>query len=236
MIIFPAIDIINGKAVRLYNGDYSLKTDYGDPMDAALDFKRCGATHVHIVDLDGAKSGLSPNFELITAIAEKTGMFVEVGGGIRSLETIEKYLGAGISRVILGTAAVKDDELLRKAVHAYKEKIAVGADILDMRVRISGWIEDGGISVYDFVDKLKAIGAKTLICTDISKDGAMNGTNLELYRVLKSRCDLDITASGGISSLFDITALREIGVSAAIIGKAYYTGAIKLEEAIEAAK
>lgn len=236
MIILPAIDIIEGRAVRLYKGDYSLKTEYGNPADVALDFKREGATHIHIVDLDGAKSGQAPNFELISRIANNTDLFVEVGGGIRSLDTVKKYLDAGVSRVIIGTAAITDSDFLDKALDAYGEKIAVGVDILDEKVRIKGWLESSGINVYDFVAKMEALGVKTVICTDISKDGAMSGTNLELYKQLKSRFELDIIASGGVSSMADVIALRNAGLSGAIIGKAYYMGAIRLKEAIEAAK
>lgn len=235
MELFPAIDIIGGKAVRLYKGDYDRKTEYGSPMDVALDFKACGAKNIHIVDLDGAKSGDTPNLSIITDIAAKTGMFIEVGGGIRSLEVIEKYLDSGISRVILGTAAVTDKELLQTALDRHGGKIAVGADILDGRVKIKGWLGDGGITIDDFLKDMEKMGVKTVICTDISKDGAMQGTNLELYRALKEKFSLSLTASGGISSIDDIKKLREMGVDAAIIGKAYYTGAIDLREAIKTA-
>lgn len=236
MIIFPAIDIIDGKAVRLYNGDYSLKTEYGSPMDVALDFKAEGAEHIHIVDLDGAKSGLTPNIELISQIAKKTGMFVEVGGGIRSMETVKKYLDAGVQRVILGTAAVTDNDFMCKALYTYSDKIAVGVDMLDGKVKINGWLEDSRMDAFEFMDSLEQAGVKTVICTDISKDGAMQGVNLELYRELKNRYTMSVTASGGVSSLGDIFELRQIGVDAAIIGKAYYTGAIRIKEAIEAAR
>lgn len=236
MIIFPAIDIIDGKAVRLYNGDYSLKTEYGSPMDVALDFKAEGAEHIHIVDLDGAKSGLTPNIELISQIAKKTGMFVEVGGGIRSMETVKKYLDAGVQRVILGTAAVTDNDFMCKALYTYVDKIAVGVDMLDGKVKINGWLEDSRMDAFEFMDSLEQAGVKTVICTDISKDGAMQGVNLELYRELKNRYTMSVTASGGVSSLGDIFELRQIGVDAAIIGKAYYTGAIRIKEAIEAAR
>ena len=236
MIIFPAIDIIDGKAVRLYNGDYSLKTEYGSPMDVALDFKAEGAEHIHIVDLDGAKSGLTPNIELISQIAKKTGMFVEVGGGIRSMETVKKYLDAGVQRVILGTAAVTDNDFMCKALYTYGDKIAVGVDMLDGKVKINGWLEDSRMDAFEFMDSLEQAGVKTVICTDISKDGAMQGVNLELYRELKNRYTMSVTASGGVSSLGDIFELRQIDVDAAIIGKAYYTGAIRIKEAIEAAR
>lgn len=236
MQIFPAIDIINGKAVRLYQGDYAMKTEYGSPLDIAEAFKDSGAEYLHIVDLDGAKNGDTPNLELISEIAKNCGMFVEVGGGIRSLEVIKRYLSAGVKRVIIGTAAVTDREFLIKALENYGKAIAVGADILDGRVRIKGWLDDSGINVYDFIKDMSSLGVKTIICTDISKDGAMAGTNLELYRSLSRDFNVNITASGGVSSVEDIKALKEMGIGAAIIGKAYYTGAIDLKTAIEVAK
>lgn len=235
MIIFPAIDIIGSKAVRLYKGDYNRMTEYGDPLDIAKDFRQQGADHIHIVDLDGARSGDAPNLELISKIASDPEMFIEVGGGIRSLDIIKKYLDSGVSRVILGTAAVTDRDLLENALSLYKDKIAVGADILDSRVKIKGWLDDGGITIDSFLRNMQSLGIKTVICTDISKDGAMNGTNTQLYSHLVKNYALDITASGGISDIEDIKALRQIGVSAAIIGKAYYTGAIKLCDALREA-
>lgn len=236
MIIFPAIDIIDGEAVRLYKGDYNQKTVCGTPYDISLEFKAKGATHVHIVDLDGAKSGGTPNIETIKRIAADCKMFVEVGGGIRSLGVIEKYLRAGVSRVILGTAAIKNEELVRLGVREFGEGIAVGADILDGKIRINGWLEAADISADEFFKRMGDLGVKNIICTDISKDGAMVGTNLELYRELSSKYSMDITASGGVSSLEDIKALKSMGMYGAIVGKAYYTGAVDLEKAIEVAR
>lgn len=236
MIIFPAIDIIDGEAVRLYKGDYNQKTVYGTPYDISLEFKAKGATHVHIVDLDGAKSGGTPNIETIKRIAADCKMFVEVGGGIRSLGVIEKYLRAGVSRVILGTAAIKNEELVRLGVRELGEGIAVGADILDGKIRINGWLEAADISADEFFKRMGDMGVTNIICTDISKDGAMVGTNLELYRELSSKYSMDITASGGVSSLEDIKALKSMGIYGAIVGKAYYTGAVDLEKAIEVAR
>lgn len=236
MIIFPAIDIIDGEAVRLYKGDYNQKTVYGTPYDISLEFKAKGATHVHIVDLDGAKSGGTPNIETIKRIAADCKMFVEVGGGIRSLGVIEKYLRAGVSRVILGTAAIKNEELVRLGVREFGEGIAVGADILDGKIRINGWLEAADISADEFFKRMGDMGVTNIICTDISKDGAMVGTNLELYRELSSKYSMDITASGGVSSLEDIKALKSMGMYGAIVGKAYYTGAVDLEKAIEVAR
>lgn len=236
MIIYPAIDIIGGEAVRLYKGDYEQKTVYGDPCEIAQKFKAAGAERMHLVDLEGAKTGDTPNLETIKRIIEKTDLFIELGGGIRSMEVIDRYLNAGVSRVILGTAAVKDKALLREAVGKYGEKIAVGADVLDGLVRINGWLENAGVTLKDFLEEMQKIGVKTVICTDISKDGAMQGTNRELYRELAYAYNIDIIASGGVSSIEDIKALKEMGVAGAIVGKAYYTGAIDLEEAIEVAK
>lgn len=236
MIIYPAIDIICGEAVRLYKGDYNQKTVYGDPCEIAQKFKKAGAERMHLVDLEGAKTGDTPNIETVKAIIEKTDLFIELGGGIRSMGVIKRYLDAGVSRVILGTAAVKDKALLKEAVAEYGEKIAVGADILDGLVRINGWLENAGVTLEQFLEEMQQIGVKTVICTDISKDGAMQGTNRELYRKLSEAYEIDIIASGGVSSIEDIKALKEMGVAGAIIGKAYYTGAIDLEEAIEVAK
>lgn len=232
MKIFPAIDIIDGRAVRLYKGDYSQKTEYGSPLEIARVFKNSGAKYIHIVDLDGAKSGETPNIQLISQIVAETGMFVEVGGGIRSLKVIKKYLDAGVSRVILGTAAVTNPELLKEAVSLYGERIAVGADILDGKVKIKGWIDDSGLGLDEFLDGIVKAGVKAVICTDISRDGAMTGPNIDLYKSLMDKYSLALTASGGISCMEDLTKLNAIGMDSAIIGKAYYTGAINLKEAL----
>ena len=237
MLIFPSIDLLSGQAVRLFKGDYSKMTVYSsEPVNIALDYKRCGASHIHLVDLDGAASGATPNLELVCEIKKRTGLFCEIGGGIRSMDVIEKYLDAGIDRVILGTAAVTQRELLLSAAERYKEKIAVGVDIKDGEVAIKGWTETSGVDAFEFCAEMEKIGVSTLICTDISKDGAMQGTNRELYRKLSESFSLDIVASGGVSSIDDIKALKALGLYGAIIGKAYYTGAISLPEAIEVAR
>lgn len=237
MLIFPAIDLYEGEAVRLFKGDYAQKTVYStDPVGVALDFKKQGAAHIHLVDLEGAKNGDTPNFDTVCRIKSESGLFCEIGGGIRSLEVIEKYISAGIDRVILGTAAVTEPGFVEKAVAAYGEKIAVGIDIKDGFVAIKGWTESSGIDAFDFCEKMRKIGVKTLICTDISKDGAMAGTNRELYKELSERFDMQITASGGVSAIEDVKALRKMDLYGAIIGKAYYVGAISLNEAIEVAK
>lgn len=237
MNIFPAIDLYDGKAVRLFKGDYDKMTVYSDnPLRVAKDFEAQGAKFIHIVDLEGAKNGDTPNFETISKIAKNTGLFTEIGGGIRSLDTVEKYLNAGLDRVILGTAAVKDEDFLRVAVGKYGDKIAVGADIKDGFVAVKGWTETSEYNCFDFCKKMCEIGVKTLICTDISRDGAMRGTNRELVKELSEKFDIDIVASGGVSSLDDIKALKKLNLYGAIIGKAYYIGAIDLKEALEAAK
>ena len=237
MKIFPAIDLYGGKAVRLFKGDYSKMTVYSEnPLEVARDLEQKGAEFIHLVDLEGAKDGTTPNFETVKSIAENTRLFTEIGGGIRSMETVEKYLGAGVDRVILGTAAVENQDFLNAAVNKYGEKIAVGVDIKDGFVAVKGWTEASSYSCFDFCEKMRETGVKTLICTDISKDGAMQGTNRELYRELAEKFDIDIVASGGVSTLDDIKALKKLGLYGAIIGKAYYIGAIDLKEALEAAK
>lgn len=237
MNIFPAIDLFEGKAVRLFKGDYGKMTVYSEnPLEVARDFEKKGARFIHMVDLEGAKNGTTPNIEVVKQIAQNTSLFCEIGGGIRSAETVEKYLNCGVDRVILGTAAVENEEFLKSAVEKYGDKIAVGADIKDGFVAVKGWTVKSEYSCFDFCEKMQKLGVKTLICTDISKDGAMKGTNRELYKELSQKFDMDIVASGGISDIDDIKVLRQLGLYGAIIGKAYYTGAIDLKEALEAAK
>ena len=237
MLIFPAIDLYEKQAVRLFKGDYNRKTVYSnDPVSVARDFKKSGASHIHLVDLEGAKTGETPNFDVVCAIKRETGLFCEIGGGIRSMEVVEKYISAGLDRVILGTAAVTNEGFVQEAVEKYGEKIAVGIDIKDGFAAIKGWTESSGIDAFEFCERMEKIGVRTLICTDISKDGAMVGTNRALYKKLSEKFSVDIVASGGVSSIDDVKALRKLGIYGAIIGKAYYTKAIDLGEAIEVAK
>ena len=234
MKIFPAIDLYDGKAVRLYKGNYDEMTVYSnDPIEIARDFETAGAKFIHMVDLEGAKDGTTPNIDIVKQVATETSLFVEIGGGIRSMDTLDKYFAAGVSRAILGTAAVTDEVFLKAAVAKYGEKIAVGADIKDGMVAIKGWLEKSEYSTDSFFEKMCSLGVKTIICTDISKDGAMKGTNRELYKALSEKYKVDIVASGGVSSLDDVSALADMDLYGAIIGKAYYIGAIDLKEAIK---
>lgn len=233
MFLFPAIDLYQGKAVRLLRGDYDQMTVYSNnPPEIAKKFKEAGATHLHLVDLEGAKTGETPNLETIKSIIDQTDLFTEVGGGIRNMDVIDRYLSAGVNRVILGTAAVTEEGFVEQAVAKYGAKIAVGVDIKDGCVAIKGWTESSGIDAFVFCEKMQKIGVSTLICTDISKDGMMQGTNRALYRELSQKFSMNIVASGGVSTLDDVKALAEMDLYGAIIGKAYYTGAIDLKEAI----
>ena len=234
MIILPAIDIYEGKAVRLLKGDYDKLTVYSErPEEIGLEFARCGAEWVHIVDLEGARSGETPNLPVITRIIDTCGLRAEVGGGIRSMAVIEKYLDAGVSRVVLGTAAVKDPQLLDEAVKRFGDCIAVGVDIKNNYVAIKGWTEKSDLKAMDFCKDLQDRGVSTIVCTDISRDGAMKGTNVALYKRMSKSLKLNIVASGGVSSEEDVKALRKAGLYGAIIGKAYYTGAIDLKKILE---
>ena len=236
MYIYPAIDLVGGKAVRLFKGDYAQMTVYSDdPVSVARDFQAAGSKHIHLVDLEGAKSGIPENLETIRSIIRETDLFVEVGGGIRNMETVETYLDAGVNRVILGTAAVTNPEFLEEALAKYGERIAVGVDLKDGFVAIKGWTETSALTADGFFAKMQALGVRTVICTDISRDGAMKGTNRELYKALSEKYSIDLIASGGVSSLEDVQALAAMELHGAIIGKAYYIGAIDLKTAIEVA-
>lgn len=237
MKIFPAIDLYGGKAVRLYKGDYAQMTVYSDtPVAVAKEFEKKGAKYIHVVDLEGAEKGVPAHLSLVESIVKETDLFLEIGGGIRSIEMVDAYLSKGASRVILGTAAVTDEAFLKAALAKYSEKIAVGADIADGQIAIRGWKEKSAHTTDSFFAKMQGLGVKTVICTDISKDGTMRGTNLELYAELSKKYSVNIIASGGVSSIADVKALTEMNVYGAIIGKAYYIGAIDLKEAIEVAR
>jgi phosphoribosylformimino-5-aminoimidazole carboxamide ribotide isomerase len=234
MRIYPAIDLLSGKAVRLLRGDYKKVTVYSeDSLELAQSFKTLGAQNLHLVDLDGAKSGSLKNFSLIAEIVRKSSLSVQVGGGIRDMQAVDRYLSVGVDRVILGTAAVTDPEFLKLALSKYGDKIAVGVDIKDGFVATHGWTKTSGEAYYDFCARLQDLGLKTLICTDISKDGAMQGTNVELYRELSQRFSMDIIASGGVTEMEDLRLLSETGASGAILGKSLYTGSISLKEAVD---
>lgn len=237
MILFPAIDILGTKAVRLYKGDYNKVTVYSDrPWEFAEDFVKKGCTAIHIVDLDGARTGETINIHIVKRISEVKGLYSEIGGGIRNMETVERYLDAGVSRVILGTAALKDPVFLKEAVRKHGSKIAVGVDLKDGKVAVKGWLETSEKDGIEFLKDLEEIGVESVIVTDISRDGAMKGTNVDLYKRIKNEVSLKVSASGGVSSLLDIRALKALDIYGAIIGKAYYTGDIKLEDALEACR
>ena len=235
MVLFPAIDILSGKAVRLYKGDYNSVTVYSErPWEFAEDFVDKGCSAIHIVDLDGAKSGETVNIDTVKRIAAVKGLYSEIGGGIRNMETVSRYLEAGVDRVILGTAALQDPWFLKNALSEYGDRIAVGVDLKDGKVAVKGWLETSNKDGIEFLKELEDLGVEGVIVTDISRDGAMKGTNLDLYGRIKEEVSLKVTASGGVSTIEDIVALKSMGLYGAIIGKAYYTGAIKLKEALEA--
>ena len=237
MKIFPAIDLYDGKAVRLLRGEYSKMTVYADrPYEKAESFFRAGAEFVHVVDLQGARDGVSANREAAAMIANVPGLRAELGGGIRTEDDIRRALDDGFFRVILGTSALEDPAFLEKVVTKYGEKIAVGVDARDGFVAVRGWLETSKTECFDFVAYLEKLGVRTVICTDISRDGAMRGANTGLYKALHDRFQLDVIASGGVTTLEDVKALRETGAAGVIIGRALYDGAIDLADAIEAAK
>lgn len=234
MILFPAIDLIGGKAVRLIKGDYAQMTVYSDnPVAVAQSFEAAGATHIHVVDLEGARDSTTPNFETVSAVIRNTSLKLEIGGGIRDMQTVEKYLQAGAFRVILGTAALTDPEFLRAAVAKYGDKIAVGADLRDGMVATHGWLQTSGVTGAEFIRSMQEIGVRVIICTDISKDGVMGGTNRALYQSLQAEFpQMCFTASGGISDMETVKTLAEMHMYGAILGKALYTGAIDLADAL----
>ncbi len=233
MQLFPAIDLINGKAVRLVKGDYNQMTVYSDrPVEVAKRFAACGAKNLHVVDLEGARDGNTPNIETVRALIEQSGLAVEIGGGVRSMATVKTYIDAGAARVIIGTAAVTDPAFLDAALDTYGDKIAVGVDIRDGLVAIKGWREVSALDCFTFCEQLEKRGVSTVICTDISKDGLLGGTNLSLYADMAKQFKLNITASGGVSTLSDVQRLNDMGLWGAILGKALYTGDLDLRAAL----
>ncbi len=237
MEIFPAIDIRNGNVVRLTEGDYNRMTVYGSsPLEMAETFIKKGAKNLHMVDLDGAKDGAPVNFDVIKSVAETGKLFTEVGGGIRDEKRIEDYLSLGVNRVILGTVAVRNFKFVEESVKKYGDKIAVGVDARDGKVAVSGWLETTEIDSLDFCRKLLDAGVKTVIYTDISKDGTLSGTNLEIYEKLSEIKGLDVIASGGITFEDEIKKLAEMNTYGAIVGKAVYAGKLDLERVLEIAK
>ncbi len=234
MEIFPAIDIRNSSAVRLTKGDYNNMKVYSDtPLAVAEEFLKLGATNLHIVDLDAARTGTPANPETIKELAQLKGLFTELGGGIRDLKRIEYYLNLGINRIILGTAAVKDPEFLKAAIKEFGSKIAVGVDAKDGFVAVSGWEEVTSVPSFEFCEQLLNLGVKTVIYTDISKDGTLSGTNLEAYKTLSNIKGLNVIASGGITFENEIVELDNMGIYGAILGKALYEGRLNLKRALE---
>lgn len=237
MELFPAIDIRGAKVVRLTKGDYDVMKVYRDnPVEVAEEFLKAGANNLHVVDLDGARDGSLANFESIKALASTKGLFIEVGGGIRNMERIDAYLNLGVGRVILGTAAVKNYPFVEQAVKEFGDAVAVGVDAKDGMVAVSGWEEVTATDSLEFCKRLRDTGVKTVIYTDISKDGAMSGTNLEIYKKLSEIKGLDIVASGGITFENEIETLRDMGTYGAILGKALYEGKLDLSKALKIAK
>lgn len=237
MLVFPAIDLLGGSVVRLYQGDYDKMTVYhDDPCAVARDFLYAGARHLHVVDLDGARDGTTKNFDSVKALCAQGGLTIEVGGGIRDENRIRRYLGLGVSRCILGTIAVKDFDFTTRMAEKYGDRIAVGVDARDGFVAIDGWKKLSAERGVDFCRRLCAAGVRSVIYTDISRDGAEQGTNLSVYRELAATDGLAVTASGGVSSLNEIETLRDMGIAAVILGKALYTGRLDLQSAIAAAQ
>lgn len=237
MILYPAIDLYQAQAVRLEKGRFDRMTVYDkDPVDRALRMKDEGASHLHLVDLEGARSGSTVNLPVIEKIAARTGIFLEVGGGIRNMEAVQRYLDLGVSRVILGTAAVENEEFLQNALGQHGRDVAVGVDLLDGAVAVRGWEIQSRWTAEAFFQHLEELGVSTVICTDISRDGMLGGSNHALYEELNRRFQMDLIASGGVSGLEDIRALRMLGMAGAILGKAYYSGAVSLPEALREAE
>lgn len=234
MIIFPAIDMKDGKCVRLKQGMFDEVTVFGEnPVEMAKKWEAKGGEFLHLVDLDGAKDGVPKNLEIIKEICKNINIPIQIGGGIRNKETVKLLLDAGVNRVILGTVAINNIELLKELVNEYKEKIVVSIDAKDGLVAVDGWVNVSKVKSIDLVKELETIGVKTIVYTDIAKDGMMAGPNFEIYETLKTSTSIDVIASGGVSSIEDIKKLKEMKMYGAIVGKALYTGAVELEKALE---
>lgn len=234
MILYPAIDIKNGQCVRLVQGDFQQKKIYGEnPVEIAKQWKKAGSNVLHVVDLDGARDGKSSNGAVIAKIVAETGLQVQIGGGIRSLETIQYWLDLGVHRVILGTAAVENPSLVEEAVQLAGNRIVVSVDVKNQKVATNGWEKTSEVDANQFCQRLEAIGVETIVYTDITKDGMLTGPNLEAYQILKEKTSLQVIASGGISSLEDLQALKKLKLYGAITGKALYEGKFRLEEALQ---
>lgn len=234
MIIFPAIDILKGKCVRLIQGDYNKEVVYGDsPVDMAKQWQAKNAEFIHIVDLDGARSGKSLNEQIIIDIAKAVDVPIQVGGGIRSMETVKTYLDNGVNRVIVGTAAIEDEAFLQEAVETYKERIVVSLDAKDGYVATEGWTDTSDVRALDIVKDLEKLGVKTIVYTDIAKDGMLQGPNLEEQRAINEATSIDVIASGGVTTREDVDNLKELNMYGAIVGKALYDGKITFEELIK---
>ncbi len=237
MRLYPAIDMIDGQCVRLIQGDYRKKTTFSeDPLAVALRWQEEGGEFIHLVDLDGAKNGEMPNFDIICTIAKELRIPIEVGGGIRDMRAVEKYLEHGVNRVILGTAAIKNPEFVKEAVKEYGHRIVVGIDAKDGMVAVSGWEEVSQVSALSLAKRMEQLGVATLIYTDIATDGMLKGPNITAMQEMAEYVTIDVVASGGVSSLKDLEKLTQTGVEGAIIGKALYTGHIQLGEAVELCK
>lgn len=236
MILLPAIDMKDGQCVRLKKGDFATVHQVASSaVDTALDFQRAGARWVHMVDLDGARDGIRQNAEIVKAVASTVNAKVELGGGLRSMEDLEAVFALGVSRSVIGSAAVSDPDFLRSAVARYGERIAVGVDTLDGIVKTSGWERSSGLNYQDFAVRLEEIGVKTIIFTDIATDGMLSGPSYERLAALQRQYSGQIVASGGVTTVDDVKRLRDMGLYGAIIGKAYYAGTLDLEEAVREA-
>lgn len=233
MIILPAIDLKDGKVVRLYKGEFDTVHQVAeDPMATAKAFYDAGARYIHMVDLDGAKDGVRKNAEIVRAVAENAGLKVELGGGIRSMKDLEEVFALGVTRAVIGSAAVSHPEFVKEAVECYGERIAVGIDTKDGKVKTAGWLEDSGLDYLEFAKSMESIGVKTIIFTDIDTDGTLQGPSFERLKALQEAVSCQIVASGGVSSNQDIRDLARMEMYGAIIGKAYYAGTLELAQAV----